>query len=193
MSPTSSKVAAPSARAANRPNRGSSSPCPHRSMMRPSSGRAKMRPNRASAQGDGSLPVDSDRKTTANRSCMIRMPIAVRPCRALVSPLSSSTLTAKTVLEKLSANASRAAVTRSSSANMARPTAPSRAKPAPNAAVVITMWIDAPAQTSGRSRFLILSLSPIVNRSSVTPRSAIASIVGPVSTPSRHSTKPATR
>jgi len=65
----------------------------------------KRLPTSAMAQGEGIFPVEKVKKTTAKISCIIRIPIEIRPWRDDISPLSSSTLTAKTVLEKLSAKA----------------------------------------------------------------------------------------
>ena len=59
------------------------------------------------AQIEGSFPVDRVMNTNAMMSCMIRMPIATRPCRDKVSVFSSNAFTAKTVLEKLKAKAMR--------------------------------------------------------------------------------------
>ena len=73
---------------------------------------------RAKAHSDGTFPVDRVMKITAMMSWTIRMPMATRPCRDSISPFLSSAFTAKTVLEKLRAKATKAEVARSSPANM---------------------------------------------------------------------------
>jgi hypothetical protein len=105
--------------------------------------RAKGSASRARAHGEGSLPVETVMKITAKRSCMIRMPIATRPCSAPDSPFSSSTLTAKTVLEKLRANATRSATCRFNPGNTSRPTAPNPKRAVQRTATVISMCREA--------------------------------------------------
>ncbi len=56
----------------------------------------------------GAFPVDTVMKITAMMSWTIRMPMATLPCRDSISPFSSNAFTAKTVLEKLRAKATKA-------------------------------------------------------------------------------------
>ena len=141
----------------------------------------------------GNSPPAKVRKMTANRSCRIRMPIAVRPCMALCSPRSSRFLTAKTVEEKDRANPSASAPSHDSPASAPRPAAPAaRAAPA-NRLVDKTMWPPAVAQTSTRSNRRRSSSRPIMKSSSVTPKSATAFSAGPPANPQACATKPASR
>lgn len=107
--PTSSKPAAPMTRAMNNPKRTNSSPWPQRSIIAIRTGLRGKRPNKSTAQREGSLILDAAKKITAKISCMIRIPMAVRPCNARISPLSSKTLTAQIPCWKNSAQRRRKA------------------------------------------------------------------------------------
>ena len=148
---------------------------------------------RDSAQIEGSLPVERVRNRTAKMSCMMSTPMAVRPLRDEARPLSSRILTAKTVEEKLRAKAARSMAVWSMSVKMENPSADSQVSPPAKMATVMTMCSPAPAQTSGRSRPLTLSLRPMENSSRVTPTSATVWMVGPPSYPTTDKPNPATR
>jgi hypothetical protein len=97
-------------------------------------------------------------------SCMMRMPTAVRPWSEAISPFSSSTFTAKTVLEKLRAKATTRRARVSRPPKRAIPAPPSRAMPAQKNPMVTAMCRVVPAHISGRRRLLTLSFRPMVKR-----------------------------
>jgi hypothetical protein len=163
LRPTREKLLVP-AMVRTSPRSTRSSAWPLRSMMRIRRGRTRSRPRRARAHTDGKEPEERVRKTTAMISCMMRMPTAVRPWSEAISPFSSSTFTAKTVLEKLRAKATTRSARVSRLPNRASPALPSSAIPTQKKPMVTAMCRVVPAHISGLRRLLTLSFSPMVKR-----------------------------
>ncbi len=140
LRPTISKPFAPATSARSRPKRMISSPWPQRSIILSNNGRiAKRITGTNNAQGEGSLPAEAVKKITAITSCIIRIPMATRPCSEDISPFSSRILTAKTVLEKLNANAISRESLKSRAANLDKPAAASKKIPVPKTTTIMSM------------------------------------------------------
>ena len=165
LKPSASKPAPPTTSASNRPSSTISSSRPLKSSSLNSSGRHSGRISTIRAHPEGVWPLAMLIATRAIRSCMINTPIATRPWKARSSRLLSSTLAASTVLENDSAIASSTAcLTGISRKNM---------NAGRNRAVDRPKCSRLPPMTSGRARFLSLSLRPTVNSRSSTPRWAM--------------------
>ena len=121
------------------------------------------------------------------------MPIATRPASELDSLNSSSAFTANTVEEKPSANASRSASDSVNDDSSGRPSAPRTSSSGVNSTTVRPRWDVAPSHTTGRVSIDGLSLSPMPNSSSSTPRSATVPSASFASNPNPARTKPAAR
>ncbi len=107
--PTISKPMPPITSASNIPASTSNSSWSVRSSKRCSTGRTSGKPRASRAQGEGTWSPARLSTARAITSWSTRIPIAIRPWKARISRLASSTLVASTVLEKESAQASRKA------------------------------------------------------------------------------------
>ncbi len=101
--------------------------------------------------------------------------MAIFPCRLAISPRSSSTFTANTVLEKLSANPTNKALCQLKSTNIGTAKIPSSNIKLLNNALLKIMCRVAGAHTWGLIKLFTLSFKPILNKRSVTPSAAMVS------------------
>ena len=141
----------------------------------------------------GAFPVLIAKKITAKISCITKIPMAILPWRLAISPRSSSTFTANTVLEKLKAKPTNNALCQLSSLNKGSASAPSSNIKPLNRVLLKTICIEAGAQTCGFIKFDTLSLRPMLNNNKVTPKLANVFSSSVVLYPYRLSAKPANK